>query len=441
MSEDDTTIIGRRIGYSDTPAELFGVSRADRRRHLYVQGKTGSGKSTLLVSMLVQDLHRGEGVCLIDPLGHTAEAVLAYVPRRRTEEVCYLNVADLVHPVGLNILAGHDPAQRHRAVAAVVDAFAAVWDLSLARTPQLLDVLGYAVAALTELPGATLLLLPRFLTDRGYRERVVARLADPAVRAYWRDDFGKRSRREQREACGSVLNKAGELRRDPVMRHILGQARNKLDVAAIIADRGILIVNLAKGEIGRENARLLGAFLVSQLTLAAAARMRALARRVAEDPEAALVEFPDFYVYADELQDLATARFDEALSQSRNGRVAFSLFNQHQAQLPAEVRGAVFGNVGSLIAFEVGAADAHELARELDHHFAPQELTALRPHEIVLKLPKRAGHPPLPFKAWTLPLGWPGYGARRRENIIAQSRMRFGRPRERVGKAVMRVLG
>src|SRR5215210_3247521 len=173
MNDDDTTTIGRRIGYSDTPAEVFGISRADRRRHLYVQGKTGSGKSTLLVSMIAQDLARGEGVCLIDPLGHTAEAVLSYVPRWRSEQVRYLNVADLERPVGLNILAGHDPAYHHRATAAVVDVFAAVWDLSLARTPQLLDLLGYAVAALTEVPGATLLLLPRFLNDDGYRKRMV----------------------------------------------------------------------------------------------------------------------------------------------------------------------------------------------------------------------------------------------------------------------------
>ncbi len=163
MNDSDCTFIGRRIGYSDSIAEIFGISRADRRRHLYVQGKTGSGKSTLLISMIAQDLARGEGVCLIDPLGHTAEAVLSYVPRWRTEQVRYLNVADLERPVGLNILSGHHQAHRHRATAAVVDVFASVWDLSLSRTPLLLDVLGYTVAALTEVPGATLLLIPRFL--------------------------------------------------------------------------------------------------------------------------------------------------------------------------------------------------------------------------------------------------------------------------------------
>jgi DNA helicase HerA-like ATPase len=334
MNDEDLTIIGRRIGYSDSIAEAFGVSRLDRRRHLYAQGKTGSGKSTLLISMIAQDLARGEGVCLIDPLGHIAEAVLSYVPRSRTEQVRYLNVADLERPVGLNILAGHHESYRHRATAAMVDAFSSIWDLSLSRTPQLLDVLGYAVAALTEVPGATLLCLSRFLTDKGYRERLVeTHVTDLAVRAYWRDDFGKRSPREQREMCASVLNKANELRRNPVMRNIFGQEHNKLDIPAIIANRDILIVNLAKSEIGVEYARLIGAFVVSQITLAAAARMQVLARCVQEDPQRAAEEFPDFYVYADEFQDLATARFDDALSQSRNGRVSFALFNQFQAQL------------------------------------------------------------------------------------------------------------
>src|SRR5919107_2978818 len=204
MNNEDITIIGQRIGYSDSRGEVVGISRADRRRHLYVQGKTGSGKSTLLTSMIAQDLARGDGVCLIDPLGHIAEQVLAYVPRARTEQVRYLNIADLERPVGLNILAGHDAKHRHRATAAVVDVCSSIWDLSLSRTPQLLDVLGYTVAALTEIPDATLLLVSRFLTDDGYRERMLETfVTDPAVTSFWRE-FGTRSPRERREMCGSV---------------------------------------------------------------------------------------------------------------------------------------------------------------------------------------------------------------------------------------------
>src|SRR5919206_2836526 len=294
MHDNDLTIIGQRIAYSDTRAEVFGLTRADRRLHLYAQGKTGSGESTLLLRMLIQDLIRGEGVCLIDPLGNTAEKLLSYIPRHRVEQVRYFNVTDLERPLGLNILAGFDAEHRHRAVTAGVDVFTSVCDLSIARTPQLLDVLSYCLAALAELPEATLLHLPRLLTDDGYRVRVVERLADPGVRSYWKGDFGRRSARERRDMCGSVLNKLGELRRNPLMRIIFGQTGNAVDAAALIRQRGILIVNLAKAEISRENARLIGAFVISQLILSATARMSAIARLEQEDPTACLEQFPDF---------------------------------------------------------------------------------------------------------------------------------------------------
>jgi hypothetical protein len=225
-----------------------------------------------------------------------------------------------------------------------------------------------------------------------------------------------------------------------VLRNLFGQEHNKLDIAALIRGRGILIVNLSKAVIGRENAKLIWAFLISQIAMQAATRAPALSRCMQESPERALTAFPDFYVYVDEFQDLATAKFDDALSQSRNGRVSFALFNQFQAQLSDEVRGALFGNVGTIISFEVSGSDAKQLSTEFDGHFSPNELTALRAHEIALKLPKRAGNPSHPFKAYTLEPGWSGYGAKRRENTIAQSRMRFGRPRERVERSIERVL-
>src|SRR5918912_3108314 len=365
MHDNDLTIIGQRIAYSDTRAEVFGLTRADRRHHLYAQGKTGSGKSTLLLRMLIQDLHRGEGVCLIDPIGNTAEKLLSYIPRHRTEQVRYFNVTDLERPLGLNVLAGVDADHRHRAVTAGVDVFTSICDLSIARTPQLLDVLSYGLAALAELPEATLLHLPRLLTDDGYRVRMVERLSDPGVRSHWKGDFGRRSARERRDMCGSVLNKVGELRRNPLMRNIFGQTRNAVDAAALLRQRGILIVNLAKAEITRENARLIGAFIISQLILAATARMAAIARLEQENPIACAAAFPDFYLYIEEFQDMATAKFDEALSQSRGGRLSLSLFNQYQSQLSEQVQSAVFGNVGSLITFGVGAEDAKSLAENL----------------------------------------------------------------------------
>lgn len=439
MSDDDLSIIGRRIGYGDTLGDPFGLSRADRRRHLYVQGKTGSGKSTLLSRMIIQDIERGEGVCLIDPLGTTAEALLDYIPPSRTDHFRYFNVADLAWPLGLNILAGHDAEHRHRAVAAAVGVFSSTWDLSLARAPQLLDILGYSVAALMEIPGATLLHLPRFLTDDAYRELVLARVSDRGVRDYWKYDFGTRGKRERREACSSVLNKLGELRRDPVMRNIFGQEHSAIDADFLLSRRRILFVNLAQGELGAENARLIGSFIVTTIVSAAARRMQAIKLAEEYDPASSLVEFPDFYLYLEEFQDYATSQFDALLSQSRNGRMSVSCFHQFQDQIPENVRAAIFGNVGSIATFSVGANDAERLAGEFDHHFSPELLTDLREFEIAMKLPKKHGNPSVPFRAFTLPNTTRRYG--RRENLIAQSRMRFGREREKVERSVARIIG
>src|SRR5919206_415182 len=198
----------------------------------------------------------------------------------------------------------------------------------------------------------------------------------------------------------------------------------------------LLIVNLAKAEISRENARLIGAFIISQLVLAATARMSAIAQLEQEDPTACLEQFPDFYLYIEEFQDLATAKFDEALSQSRGGRLSLSLFNQYQGQLSEQVRSAVFGNVGSLISFGIGAEDAERLSAEFDHELAPEQLTGLREYEIALKLPQKPGRPTIPFKAYTLPIDTPGYGKRRRENVIRQSRERYGRARRKIEATV-----
>ena len=229
--------------------------------------------------MIIQDIERGEGVCLIDPLGTTAEKVIDYIPRWRTNDFRYFNVADTERPLGLNVLSGGNPD----AITATISAFAALWGLSREQTPQLLSILGYALAALREVPNATLLHLPRLLTDDGYRERVLERVTDPGVRSYWLTDFGSRGARERREASSAVLNKVQELRRDAILRNIFGQEQNAIDPPFLMARRRILIVNLAASQIGKENARLIGAFLVSFFERAAAARMMAIERRERED--------------------------------------------------------------------------------------------------------------------------------------------------------------
>src|SRR5690349_12592272 len=290
---------------------------------MLIEGMTGTGKTTLLKNMLVQDIERGEGLCVIDPLGVFADELLDLIPAHRVQDVTYFNPADAAFPIGYNVLGGYRPDERDRAAASVVAVFNAIWNLSLAN-PTIHSILGNGIAALMESRNATLLWLPRFLTDDEWRGSLVERLENPTVRVFW-EDFDRRPKRERRGDIQPVLNRVQELFRDPVMANIFGAERKAIDIPRHLAERRILIVNLAKAKIGAENASLLGAFILADIANAAYARVEAVAaeERLAREQHALpVLPTPDFYLYIDEFQDLAgAARFDELFSQSRNGRL------------------------------------------------------------------------------------------------------------------------
>src|SRR3954463_16411234 len=256
--DQNLTIIGK-LRNSTSIGAAFGLTRADRRRPTLIEGMTGTGKTTLLKSMIMQDIERGEGVCVIDPLGVFADELLEYIPQSRIQDVTYFNPADAAFPIGYNVLGGYKKEERDRAAASVVSVFNAIWNLSL-QNPSIHSILGNGIAALMEFPNATLLWLPRFLTDDDWRKGLCDRLTNPTVRAFW-EDFGRRPKRERRGDIQPVLNRVQELFRDPIMAHIFGQERKAIDIPRHLAERRILIVNLAKAKVGSENASLLGAFI------------------------------------------------------------------------------------------------------------------------------------------------------------------------------------
>ena len=425
MSDDDLTMIGERYGWGGSTLSSFGIRRADRRQHLYVLGKTGTGKSTLLERLILQDIAAGEGTALLDPHGDLALRLLDLIPPWRTDHLCYLDPADLAQPVGFNILAPCPPERRHLAVSGVVAAFKAIWRDSWG--PRLEYILANAVAALMEIPGATLLHLPRLLADDGYRARLAARLSDPVVRRFWLEELPGWDRRFRAEAVAPVQNKVGQLLLSPMVRNILGQERSAIDPRFLMDNRRILIANLAKGRLGEDKASLIGALLVSSFELAASAR--------ADTPEE---RRPDFYLYADEFQNFATDSFAAILSEARKYRLSLGLFHQFEDQLSEPVRRAVFGNVGTIIVFRVGQRDAEHLAAELEHDLTPEDLTSLGRFELAVKLLEHGRHG-VPFRARTALSDVPVYG--RRDNLIRQSRMRFGRPREKVERTIARLMG
>ena len=328
------------------------LSYQDRRRHLYVIGKTGTGKSTLLYNLMLADLERGHGFALLDPHGDNAAAVADAVPPTDTNRVIYLDPSDLAHPIGFNPLNNIVPDQRPLAAAHIVAAFQHIWGASWG--PRLEYILTNALRILLDAPGTTLLGLPRLLADANYLTALLAHARDPVVRGFWLNEFAHYNERYAIEAIAPIQNKVGTLLSPPAIRNMLGQVKSTIDVRRLMDDGQVLIVNLAKGKLGEAPTHLLGAFLATAFSQAAEAR--------ADVPEH---KRRDFTLYADEFQHFATVSFATILSEARKYRLGLVLAHQFLGQLTPLLRQAVIGNAGSILAFRLGAEDAPLISNEL----------------------------------------------------------------------------
>ncbi|MCH7666512.1 MAG: type IV secretion system DNA-binding domain-containing protein [Acidobacteria bacterium] len=419
MSE--ITYIGERTSWGEP--RLFGLERADRRHHVYMVGKTGLGKTTLLRNLLLQDIHRGEGVGLIDPHGDLAEEILDHIPPHRANDVLYFNPADLEFPIGFNLLRAASEDEGHLVVSTVVAAFKHLWADSWG--PRLEYILSNALAALVEQGRSTLVDVLRMLSDERYRARVAQRIKDPVVRRFWQEEFAEYDKRFRVEAVAPVQNKLGRFLASAPLRNILGQARNSLDLGFLMDNQRILIANLSKGTLGEDKAALLGSLLVASFHLAVVQRART--------PEN---ERKDFYLYIDEFHNFTTDVFASILSEARKYRLNLTLAHQYLDQLPLETRQAVFGNAGTLISFGVGSTDAEILAPNFSP-IGPEALTDLAKYEAYVRL-LSDGEVSSPFRAKTLP-PLDTYSGQR-ESLIRRSRERYGRPRASVEEKIARRL-
>ncbi len=341
--------------------ERFHISLDDRRRHLYVIGKTGVGKSTFLENLIESDF-ADRGFCLIDPHGTTAENVADRMPPHRTNDVIYLDPADLSASIAFNPLESVPYDLRPLAASQIVASFKAIWGNSWG--PRMEYILYNCLRVLLDTP-STLLGLPRLLTDKRYRERLTARCSDPMIRAFWTDEFEAWDERFRKEAVSPIQNKVGALLGTPSIRNIIGQPHSTLRISRIMNERKILIANLSKGKLGEGPSNLIGALLVNAFAQGAESR----ANIKEEDRQ-------DFALYIDEFQNFATDSFATILSESRKWRLQLCLAHQYLGQLPPPLRQAVFGNVGAMVVFRVGAEDAPLLAAELGWN-SPGELTNL----------------------------------------------------------------
>jgi len=390
---------------------------------MYIIGKTGMGKTTLLENMAMQDIQSGEGLAFIDPHGETAYKLLDFVPKERMKDVIYFDPADTDFPLGFNVMENVDPERRHFIASGLMGVFKKIFgpDVWSARMEY---ILGNTVLALLEYPDSTLLSVNPMLAVKEYRKKVVDNVTDPVIKAFWTQEFAKYTERFAAEATPAIQNKVGQFTSNALIRNIVGQPKSTFDFRKAMDEKKILIINLAKGRVGEDAARLLGSMIVTKLYLSAMSR-------VDIEDEA---HRSDFYLYVDEFQNFATESFANILSEARKYRLCLILAHQYMAQLAEETRDAVIGNVGTMLSFRAGAEDAEFLEKEFGPEFMATDIVNLGFAQVYLKL-MIDGVASRPFSAATLPpISVPHESFK--PEIIELSRKQFGTPRDKVEEVI-----
>lgn len=400
-----------RTEYKNKTA-TFGIKKEDRRKHMYIIGKTGTGKSTMIANMAINDMRNGEGLAVIDPHGDLCDVLLDYIPSFRINDVAYLDPSDIAHPFHLNPLEIKNEQYRELISSGIVSIFHKLYHFSWG--PRLEYILRNAILTLLHVPQSTLLQVPELLTNENYRARVVDKMSDQVLKNFWLNEFAKMSPQMRSEAVSPILNKVGQFLSSQTIRNIVGHSTSTIDLEEMMNEGKIVLVNLSQGKLGEDNSALLGAMMITKMQLAAMNRvyLEESKRR-------------DFYLYVDEFQNFATTSFIKILSEARKYRLNLTLANQYIGQIDEDVQKAIFGNTGSLASFSVGASDARSLAKEFGAKYKEEELVGLGNYQIVLKL-SIDNYTSSPFSATTLPL--PKSRNQNRDKVVRSSRERFTKP-------------
>ena len=402
----------------------FGIKTDDRRRHMYLVGKTGMGKSTILENMIIDDIRAGRGVAVVDPHGDLAEKIIEFIPSDRIRDVVYLNPADIDYPIAFNVVEQVEPHLQHLVASGLIGVFKKLWADSWG--PRLEYILRNAILAILDYPGSTLLGVVRMLSDKAYRKKVVSNIKDPMVKSFWEKEFAGYADKFASEAVSPIQNKVGQFLSSSLMRNVIGQVKSSIDIRKIMDEGKILIMNLSKGRIGEDNSALLGAMMITKIQLAAMSRV---------DIDESLRK--DFYLYIDEFQNFSTDSFANILSEARKYRLNLIMAHQYIEQLGDVVKAAVFGNVGTLIVFRVGAGDAEELVKEFTPTFTEEDIVNLPKYEMYLRL-MIDGITSNPFSAKGLPPLKVEEKTGNTEKIIQFSRENYSAPRALVEERIMK---
>jgi len=389
---------------------IFGIKRVDRRRHLYIIGKSGVGKTKLLELFLRQDVTYRHGLCLIDPHGDVIDSILDYIPKDRMEDVCIIDPADVDFPASFNPLANVDPAFKFQLTQGLIEVFQKQFGANW--TPRLEHVFRFTCLALLDYPYATMRGMISMLTDRNYRQKVVEYITDDMVKRFFAIEFADWSEKFDTDAIIPLVNKLGQFLSDPLLRNIFGQKQNKIDISKLMNEEKIILINLSKGRLGEENSSFLGSIFLTKIKQAGMER--------ASMPEK---DRKDFYLYVDEFQNVVTQTFENILSEARKYGLNLTIAHQYVGQILPKVHQAVLGNCGSIITFRIGGEDAVKMKPEFAPVFDIKDMINLAVGEIFVKM-TIDGESYDPFSAETLQVLPPTHKSLR-EKIIAFSREKF----------------
>ncbi|MBP9827948.1 type IV secretion system DNA-binding domain-containing protein [Patescibacteria group bacterium] len=361
---------GLLVGYNEYRGVRTDIhmTDSDRRRHMYIIGKTGSGKSEFIKNMAVQDIRNGKGVCIIDPHGDLADGVLELIPKNRIDDVVYFNPSDLERPMGLNMLESPNDEMRDFVVQEMISIFYMLFPPEMIGPMFEHNMRNYMLTLMADVqnPG-TIVEIPRMIADEAFQKEWVSKVKDPVVRSFWEDEMAKTSDYHKSEMMGYLVSKVGRFVENEMMRNIIGQQKSAFNFREIMDKKQILLVNLSKGKTGEVNASLLGLILVAKLQMAAFSR--------ADIPES---ERHDFYLYIDEFQNFITPSIATILSEARKYRLNMILAHQYMGQLvkdgKSEIRDAVLGNVGNMFVARVGPEDVETLEKVFAPTFSGYDL-------------------------------------------------------------------
>ncbi len=379
----------------------FGIHRRDRRRHLYLVGKSGVGKSSLMKLLAKSDIIHGAGICVLDPHGDLVDNLLPLIPKNRIEDVVIFDPTDVEFPVSFNPFCGISPDYRLQFTLSFIEVFkktfSSIWH------DRLEHLLRYTLLAVFEAPNENFLSIRKILTDKKYRLNLAKNISDSAVKNFWLNEYDDWSERFYDDAVSPLLDKIDAFTASEYLRNIFLQTDDKFNFRDIIDNNKILLIKIPKGILGDENASLLGSLLVFKIYHAAMSR--------ADIPENMR---KDFYFYVDEIQSFVTASFKQILSEARKYRLNLTMANQYLGQLPSDVVETIFGNIASMVVFTTGADDALKLSYELAPTFSQSDIMNLSPRSIYVKMTIN-DQEQVPFSARTLDMP-----ASKEENYGAQ---------------------